>query len=178
MTPIRSEWCRPAGCRTLALPAGWSESVKSGLLCALALARRLVLDVRAGFDGEPLPSARMRAQNDRLKARIAVLEEERRIKDARMARIPAARRPHYPPSERLAILTLRAAAGWSAAETARRFFVTAATIASWMKRLDEQGPEALVRTPAAVNRFPDFVTELAQRLRATHHPQPRQAKAR
>jgi putative transposase len=149
------------------LPAGWPESVKSGLLHALALARRLVLDVRAGFEHGRLPRAQLSAECDRLKERVAMLEEELRIKDARMARIAAARRPHYPPSERLAILTLRAAAGWNAAETARRFLVTAATIAEWMHRLDEQGPEALVRLAVPVNRFPDFVTALVQRLRAT-----------
>jgi transposase-like protein len=136
------------------------------LLYALALARRIVLEVRAGFEDGPLVRARLRAENDRLKERVAVLEEELRIKDGRMARIAPSRRPHYPPPERLAIVTLRAAAGWSAAQTARRFLLTAATIASWMQRLDEQGPEALVRTAAPVNRLPDFVTALVERPRA------------
>jgi transposase InsO family protein len=149
------------------LPAHWHASVKSGLLYALALARRIVLDVRAGFENGPLVRARLAAENDRLKERVAMLEEELRIKDARMARIDPARRPHYPPAERLAILMLRAAAGWNAAETGRRFFVTAATIATWMRRLDEEGPDALVRVPVPVNRFPDFVTTLVHKLRTT-----------
>ena len=58
--------------------------------------------------------------------------EEMRIKDARMLRIPAQRRPHYPPVERLAILELRAARGWSLSQTARSLLVTPATIASWI----------------------------------------------
>jgi hypothetical protein len=37
---------------------------------------------------------------------------------------------------------------------AERFFVTEATVASWMKRLDEDGSSALVQTPGPVNRFP------------------------
>jgi len=41
----------------------------------------------------------------------------RGIKDARMERLPAQRRPHYPPIERLAILELRAARGWSLAQS-------------------------------------------------------------
>ena len=63
---------------------------------------------------------------------MALLREELRIKDARLERVPPHRRPHYPAVERLAILELRAARGWSAAQTAERFFVTAATVASWM----------------------------------------------
>jgi hypothetical protein len=47
--------------------------------------------------------------------------------------------------ERLAILQLRAAQGWSAAQTAKRFLVQPATIASWMKRIDEGGKGALLQ---------------------------------
>ncbi|MEN6449111.1 MAG: helix-turn-helix domain-containing protein [Thermoguttaceae bacterium] len=59
-----------------------------------------------------------------------------------MAQIPPHRRPQYPPTERMAILELKAARRWSLEQTARAFLVTAATIASWMKRLDEEGPDA------------------------------------
>jgi predicted RNA polymerase sigma factor len=88
---------------------------------------------------------RVKAQNDRLLEELAQREEEIRIKDARMARMVPHRRPHYPPTERMAILELRAARGWSLEQTARTFQVTAATIASWMKRIDEEGPDALVQ---------------------------------
>ena len=44
----------------------------------------------------------------------------------------------------MAILELKAARGWSLEQTAKAFHVTAATIASWMNRLDEDGPDALV----------------------------------
>jgi len=82
-----------------------------------------------------------------------------------MERVPPHRRPHYPAVERLAILELRAARGWSAAQAAKRFFVTEATIADWMARLDEDGPSALVQTPEPVNRFPDLVAHLVRRLK-------------
>ena len=36
-----------------------------------------------------------------------------------------------------------------------------------MRRLDEEGEEALVRLPVPVNRFPDFVSVVVQQLRAT-----------
>ena len=41
-----------------------------------------------------------------------------------MAAIPAARRRHYQPNQRFAILELRAARGWSLAQTARVFQVS------------------------------------------------------
>jgi transposase InsO family protein/DNA-binding transcriptional regulator YiaG len=95
-----------------------------------------------------------------------LLGEEIRIKDARMQRIDPHKRSHYPPTERMAILELRAARGWSQQKTADVFHLTAATIASWMKRLDEAGPDALVQLRESVNRFPDFVRYTVQRLKA------------
>ncbi|MCP4589612.1 MAG: helix-turn-helix domain-containing protein, partial [bacterium] len=83
-----------------------------------------------------------------------------------MARIDARNRPHYPPTERLAILALKAARCWSARQTASRMLLSPATIASWLQRLNEQGSEALVQEPAPVNRFPDFVTHTVQQLKA------------
>jgi transcriptional regulator with XRE-family HTH domain len=109
---------------------------------------------------------RLQANNDRLQRQVALLLEELRIKDARMERVPAQRWPHYPPSERLAILELRAARGWSQAETARRLLVTPLTVASWTQRLDEEGPDALVQVREPVNRFPELVSYLVRRLRA------------
>jgi putative transposase len=44
--------------------------------------------------------------------------------------------------------------------------VTADTIGSWLKRVDEQGPNALVQLREPVNRFPDFVRYLVQQLKA------------
>jgi putative transposase len=51
----------------------------------------------------------------------------------------------------------------SIAETARRLLVTPLTVASWNKRLDDEGPDALVRLEEPVNRFP--VRCLVQRLK-------------
>jgi len=42
----------------------------------------------------------------------------------------------YRPIERMAILEVKAARGWSQAETARRFLVKPTTIASWLRRID------------------------------------------
>ncbi len=82
-----------------------------------------------------------------------------------MARIDPQKRPHYPAVERMAILELKAVRGWSLTQTARAFLVTTATIASWLKRIDESSSSALVRMPEPVNKFPDFVRYIVQRLR-------------
>src|SRR5262249_25450716 len=83
-------------------------------------------------------------------------------KNARMAQIPPGRRPHYRPTERLAILELRAARCWSLAQTAKVFQVPPATIASWTRRLDEEGPDTLLQTREPVNKLPDFVRHVTR----------------
>ncbi len=62
----------------------------------------------------------------------------------------------------MAILELRAARGWSKAETARRFFVSAETVAAWHQRVDD---DPLLQTNVPVNRFPDFVRYAVQRIK-------------
>ncbi len=101
----------------------------------------------------------MRWESPRLRQGIQILREEIRIK------LEPQKRPHHPPTARLAILELRAARHWSLAQTARTFLVTPLTIASWTARLDEEGPEVVVRLPEPVNRGPDFVAYLVNRLR-------------
>jgi transposase InsO family protein len=82
-----------------------------------------------------------------------------------MELIPPHRRPHYPPAERMAILEYRAARGWNLARTAAAFMVTTTTVREWMRRLDEQGEHALVQLGEPVNKFPDFVGYVVQRLK-------------
>jgi hypothetical protein len=110
---------------------------------------------------------RLKGENERLRSELGLLREQMRIKDARLGRIAPANRPHYLPTERLAILELGAARGWNNEQTAAAFLVTAATIARWLTRLDEHGAAALVQTPTPVNRFPDFVMHLVQQLKST-----------
>ncbi|MCU0224406.1 MAG: helix-turn-helix domain-containing protein, partial [Acidobacteria bacterium] len=136
------------------LPPRWPQRARSAIVHALSLARVALLATTDRV-----------ATSIRLEHELALLREELRIKDARLERVPPHRRPHYPAVERLAILELRAARGWSAAQTAERFFVTEATVESWMMRLDEDGPSALVQTADPVNRFPDFVAYIVRRLK-------------
>ena len=90
---------------------------------------------------------RLRAEIDRLSHELALLQEELRVKIARMERVPPHRRPHYTPLERMAILELRAARGWSARQTAERLHLTVTTVGAWMARINEKGPNALLQLP-------------------------------
>ena len=81
-----------------------------------------------------------------------------------MARISAHQRPHYSPTERMAILEIKSARNMNASQTAKRFQVKSATIANWLKRIDEQGTKALIQISEHVNKFPDFVRYIVKRL--------------
>ena len=139
------------------LPKGWKQSVQAALLHAVSLAQFALTQARGQVDGS--------AEAERLRQELALRDEELRIHKARMKLIAPQRRPHYPPTERLAILELRAARGWSLMQTAEAFMLSALTISDWMKRLDEQGPEGLVQTRQPVNKFPDFVGYAVKRLK-------------
>lgn len=151
--------------RGIPLPAGWSQHARSATLHVISLAQFALAYTRGWAVNSQVARMRLKAENDRLSQQVAWLTEEIRIKDARMRLTAAQRRPHYAPTERMSILELRSARAWSLQQTADAFLVTAATIASWMKRLDEQGADALVQVPEPVNRFPDFVRYAVQRLK-------------
>jgi len=147
------------------LPKGWQDCVQSAVLHAVALAHYAIVNARAWATDSINARVRFAAENDRLHAACALLGEEIRIKDTRIAQIAPQRRPHYGPHERMAILELRAGRGWSLKQTADTFLVTPATIASWVKRINEKGTDALLQLREPVNKFPDFVRYIVQRLK-------------
>ena len=147
------------------LPKAWPLRVRSAVIHTISLSRTSLIHTRSWAANHFNARIRLKEEDERLRNEISLLQEESRIKDARMGQTPAQRRPHYPPVERLAIRELRAARGWSLQQTAARFLVTPLTIASWNSRLDEEGADALVRMPVPVNKFPEFVGYLVQRLK-------------
>ncbi len=149
----------------LPIPRGWTRSVRSAVLHVIALGRYAIDHAHARASTHDARATRLRSEVVRLRHEVALLREELRIKDARMAGLPAQRRPHYRPTERMAILELRAARGWSMSQTARAFLLSPLTIAHWLQRLDEQGPDSLLQIPVPVNKFPDFVEYLVRRLK-------------
>ena len=110
------------------LPSGWSNSVRSAVLCVISMAHYAITYARGWAANSINARVRLAAKNDRFKQEIQLLRERLRIKDARMARINPHRRPHYPPTERMAILELKAARVWSLAQTSKTFLVKPATI--------------------------------------------------
>ena len=125
------------------LPRGWKRRVRSSVVHILALSHYTFTAMVARAANERSHRSRLQAEIDRLNQELALLREELHVKDARMFRIPSHRRPHYAPLERMAILELLAARGWSARQAADRFLVTATTLSSWKARIDEHGPHAL-----------------------------------
>ena len=135
----------------LQFPKSWPAAVRSAMLHVISLAKYAAVYTRSWAADSPNARVRLRAERDRSQEDAALLREEMRIKDARMTRIPSQHRPYYTPAERLAILEVRAARGWSVEQTANAFLVTAATVTSWRKRADEDGTDALVQLPTPVN---------------------------
>ena len=152
--------------KNVPLPKNWSKNTKLAFLNAVSLAHRAIVVAHSWCANSRIPGIRRTAEIEHLKAQLALSQEIQRIKDARWSHIPPEKRPHYPPTERLAILAIRAAQGWNKAQTGREFAVTGETIARWTKRLDDEGEDALVALPTPVNRFPDFVTLLVQQLKS------------
>jgi len=106
------------------------------------------------------------AELERAKTEIALLKEELSIKDTRWSRVPPRRRPYYSPVQRMRILRLRAARSWSSSQAADAFLITEETIASWLRRIDEEGERGLVQIAEPVNKFPDYVGDLVRWLKA------------
>lgn len=150
---------------TIPLPKGWPCRGRSAVIQVISLAHYSLIVTRSWAANSWNARVRLKQGNERLRQELALLHEETRIKDARMTRIPAHRRPHYLPTERLAILELRAARGWGLSQTADRLLVTPATAASWMSRLDEGGPRAILQIREPVNKFPDYVGYIVRRFK-------------
>ena len=123
------------------LPRGWPSRVKSAILHVISLAQFTLAYTRGWAANSPNSRIRLKAELDRALQEITLLREEVRIKDVRMAQLSPHRRPYYPPTERMAILQLKAAQGRNLEQTAQEFLVTTDTIHSWLKRVDDQGPQ-------------------------------------
>jgi transposase-like protein len=148
------------------LPRGWSRYIKTSLLHAIALAATALTGAWGRTAAGRSSISRLEVKLDRANTEIAILREELAIKDARWSRLPSRRRPYYSPVERLRVLQLKAARGWSRQQAAHAFLINEQTLRSWLIRVDEQGERALIQTADPVNKFPDFVRYLVKQLKA------------
>src|SRR5271155_3969198 len=112
------------------LPKSWPATVRSAMLHVVSLAKYAAVYTRSWAADSPNARVRFRSERDRSLEDGALLREEMRIKDTRMEGVEPHRRPQYDPRERLAILEVRAARGWSLEQTAKAFLVSTKTIAS------------------------------------------------
>ena len=106
-----------AGHRPIRLPKQWSKHVRAGVLHAVSLASVTLAYARGRATG----LRRLCAQLEQAIGEIALLREELSIKDGRWERARSRRRPHYTPIQRMRILQLRAARGWTLDKTAPVF---------------------------------------------------------
>jgi transposase-like protein len=142
------------------LPRGWKKHIKSSVLHAISLATAALTIARSRGATRSLHAELERTTNE-----IALLKEELEIKDSRWNRLVSRRRPRYTPIQRMRILQLKAARGWSYEQAAQIFVVNEQTLRSWLRRVDEEGESALVQLTEPVNRFPDFVRYLVRQLK-------------
>jgi hypothetical protein len=98
------------------VPSGWARNVKPAVPQVISLAHFAILAAHGWAANSINARVRLTAHNDQLKQETQLLREELRIKDTRRAKIDPRRRPYYPPTERMAILELKAARGWSSAQ--------------------------------------------------------------
>ena len=112
------------------LPEAWPSHVKAGIIHVVSLAQIFLTAARARSKKRGVV-ARLRAKVEEQVEEISRLKEELSLQDVRMARVRPRRRPHYQGVERLRILALKAARGWSKVQTAQRLLLRPATIAEW-----------------------------------------------
>jgi transposase len=150
---------------TIPLPRRWTKTVRAAMLHVISLAQFSLACAEGQLARKKARRNRLRAAHDRALQELELLRQELRIKDARMSRLPPQKRPHYLPTERMTILELRAARGWTVEQTAAAFHVTPLTIREWMGRLETEGTEKFLDLGVPVNKFPEFVREVVQRLK-------------
>jgi len=144
--------CRWSAFRGIPLPKNWPECAKVAVIQCVSLAHRAITYSRSFAINSDIERVRLAGQLDRAQNEIALLREEIRIKDARMARLAPHRRPRYAAQERMAILELRAARAWNLAETGRAFLVDAETVSDWMTRACDAG-DGLLELSQPVNKY-------------------------
>ena len=81
----------------LRLPKSWPTKVCAAMLHVVSLAKYAAVYTRSWAADSPNARVRWRSERDREQEDAALLREEMRIKDARMAILPPHRRPYYAP---------------------------------------------------------------------------------
>ena len=123
--------------KTIPLPKKWPEHIKSAVIHTISLATTAFTVTYGWISQKTNKLARILAELDIAKREIALLKEEIRLKDKRFRRLSPRRRPYYSSIQRLQILQLKAARGWSTIQTAKAMMLNEHTVSEWLKRIDE-----------------------------------------
>ena len=108
-----------AATEDIPLPRAWTKTVRSSVLHAISLAFAALTQAWGSAATTRRRTTRLHAELDRARTEIALLNEELAIKNGRLGRVPPRRRPHYRPTDRMRILQLKAARGWSSSADCR-----------------------------------------------------------
>ncbi len=84
--------------KSISRPKQWPLRVKSALLHVISLAQFATAYTRGWAANSVNSRLRLKARAQELEQQVSRLEEQIRIKDARMRSIPAQQRPHYSPT--------------------------------------------------------------------------------
>ena len=103
----------------LPLAKGWPCRARSAVVQAISLSQFALILAQSWAAHSLNARYRLQAERDRVRHVLTLLRKELRLKDARMEQTCAPRQPHYPPTERLAILERRAGHVWFLSQTAR-----------------------------------------------------------
>jgi len=147
------------------LPKNWPRYIKSSILQTISLASTVFISVCGWAAKGTDKLIRLRVELEQARSEIALLKEELSVKDSRFKRVDPHRRPYYRPIERMRILKLKAARGWSNQQAAVAFLLNGQTISSWLRRVDEEGESSLLHLPGPVNKFPDFIRYIVCQLK-------------
>jgi putative transposase len=147
------------------IPENWPVIVRRAMIHAVSLAHYAIIYTRSMAANSQIERVRLKGKLDRAENEIALLKEQLGLLRDRFKKIPAKHRPHYSPYERMAILEHRATRDWNLIRTANEFLLDEQTLSGWMKRIDEDGENALVRIPVPMNKYPEFLKHLTQRLK-------------
>ena len=150
----------------LPLPAHWPKLVCRAVTVVADMAHKSMIKSRSWAANSPIERVRLKAKLERAEAALANQREVNRILTARLSRVSPHKRPQYRPHERLAILEYRGVNALSLCETAKLFLVMPETISTWQMEIDSDTDSSLFRFHEPVNRYPEFLTQVVQRLKA------------
>jgi hypothetical protein len=147
----------------IALPGNWPDLVRRAMLHAVSLAHVGITCAWSRAADSGLQNVRLKAKLDKLQTELARKDNQLNIIKSRMSRVPAKKRPYYLPNERMRILNHKAACNWNLKQTAEAFQTDPATIASWMKRIDD---DSLINIPVPWNKYPAYLRYAVRQFKA------------